>query len=88
MTQVYVSNIFTTGIMSDWAMSMIEDNVSTLRDQSLVQAWREASKHGQEEKSQNMINVQLAHKKSHLEHRSGNISNLGESVAHAQPSVS
>ena len=34
-----------------------------------------------------MINVQLAHKKSHFEHRSGNISNLGEDVACAQPSV-
>ena len=35
-----------------------------------------------------MINVQLAGKKSHFEHRSGNISNLGENVACAQPSVS
>ena len=35
-----------------------------------------------------MINVQLAQEKSHFEHRSGNISNFGENVAHAQPSVS
>ena len=35
-----------------------------------------------------MINVRLAHKKSHFKHRSGNNSNLGENVAHAQPSVS
>ena len=35
-----------------------------------------------------MINVQLACKKSHFEHRSGNISNLGENVACSQPSVS
>ena len=35
-----------------------------------------------------MINVQLAYEKSHIEHRSGNNSNLGENVAHAQPSLS
>ena len=35
-----------------------------------------------------MINVLLAQEKTHFEHRSGNISNLGENVAHAQPSVS
>ena len=35
-----------------------------------------------------MIYVQLAREKSHFEHRSGNNSNLGENVAHAQPSVS
>ena len=35
-----------------------------------------------------MINVLLPHKKSNFEHRSGNNSNLGENVAHAQPSVS
>ena len=35
-----------------------------------------------------MINVQLAREKSHFEHRSGNNSNLGENVAHTQPSVS
>ena len=35
-----------------------------------------------------MINVQLVHEKSNFEHRSGNISNLGENVACAQPSVS
>ena len=75
-----------TGITSDWAMSMIKDNLATPRDLSSFQAWRESSKHGQEEKSQNMINVQLAHEKSHFEHRSCNNSNLGEGVAHAQPS--
>ena len=69
-------------------MSMIEDKMATLRETSLVQAWRESSKHGQEEKSHNMINVQLAQEKSHFDNRSGNISNLGENVAHAQPSVS
>ena len=35
-----------------------------------------------------MINVLLARKKSHFEHRSGNNSNSGENVACAQPSVS
>ena len=51
LTQLYVSDVFTTGIMSDWAMSMIEDNLATPRDLSSVQAWRDSSKHGQEEKS-------------------------------------
>ena len=66
-------------------MSMIEDNLATLRVTSSVQAWIESSKHGQEEKSRNMINVQLAREKSKIQHKS---SNLGENVAHAQPSVS
>ena len=35
-----------------------------------------------------MIYVQLACEKSHFDHRSGNISNLDENVACAQPSVS
>ena len=35
-----------------------------------------------------MINMQLAQEKTHFEDRSGNISNLGENDAHAQPSVS
>ena len=86
--QLYVSNVFTTGITSEWAMSMIEDNLATPRDSSSIQAWIESSKHGKEEKSRNMINVQLAHKKSKIEHRSNNISHPGENVAHAQPSVS
>ena len=77
-----------TGIMSDLSMITIEDNVATPRDPRSVREWRESSLHGQEDKSQNMINVQLAQEKSHFEHRSGNISNLGENIAHAQPSVS
>ena len=36
MMQLYVSNIFMTGIMSEWAMSMIEDNLETLRVPSSV----------------------------------------------------
>ena len=31
LTQSYISNIFMTGIMSEWAMSMIEDNLATPR---------------------------------------------------------
>ena len=34
-----------------------------------------------------MFKAQLAREKSHFEHRSSNISNPGENVAHAQPSV-
>ena len=49
--QSYVSDVFMTGIMCDWVMSMIEDNLETPRDPSLVRSWRESSKHGQEEKS-------------------------------------
>ena len=51
LTQLYISNIFMTGIMSEWAMSIIEDNLETPRDPSSVQEWRESSKQGQEEKS-------------------------------------
>ena len=54
----------------------------------LGSTWIESSKHGQEEKSRNMINVQVACEKSKFEHRSSNISHPGENVAHAQPSVS
>ena len=36
LMQSYVSNVFTTGITSEWAMSMIEDNLATLRDPSMV----------------------------------------------------
>ena len=35
-TQSYVSNIFTTGIMSEWKMSTIEDNLETPRVTSLA----------------------------------------------------
>ena len=77
-----------TGITNEWVMSTIEDNLATLRVLSSVRAWRESSKHGQEEKSRNMINVQLAHEKSTIEHRSSNVSHPGANVAHAQPSVS
>ena len=88
LTQLCIRDAFMTGITSDWVISTIEDNMATPRDPRSIRAWRESSKHGQEEKSQNMINVQLAQEKSHFERRSSNISNLGENVAHAQQSVS
>ena len=47
--QLYVREIFMTGVMNEWAVSMIEDNLVTPRDTSSVQAWRDSSKHGQEE---------------------------------------
>ena len=88
LTQSYISNIFATGITSEWVMSTIEDNLATPRVPIWVRAWIVSSTHGQEEKSQNMINVQLAREKSKIEHRSSNISHPGENVACAQPSVS
>ena len=48
----------------------------------------ESSKHGEDEKSRNMINIHLACKKSMIEHRSNNIPCPVENVACAQPSVS
>ena len=86
--QLYVSNVFMTGITSEWGMITIEDYLETQRVLSLVQAWIESSTHGQDEKSQNTINVQLDREKLKIEHRSSNISHPGENVAHAQPSVS
>ena len=49
--QSCIREVFMTGIMNDWAMSRIEDNLATPRDLRSVRAWRESSKHGQEEKS-------------------------------------
>ena len=70
LTQSY---IFTTQVMNEWAMSTNEDNSATPRVPSLVRAWMESSKYGEDEKSRNMINIPLAHEKSTLEHRSNNI---------------
>ena len=78
LMQSYVSNVFTTGIMNEWVMSMIEDNSTTPRVPSSVRAWIELSKHGEDEKSLNMINVHLAHEKS----TSSNVSCPVENVAH------
>ena len=86
--QSYVSNVFTTGITNEWAMSTIEDNSATPRVPSSVRAWMESSNHGEDEKSRNMINVHLAHEKYTIEHRSSNVSHPVENVVHAQPNVS
>ena len=69
-------------------MSTIEDNLATSRVPSSFRAWIKSSKHGQEEKSRNMINVLLAREKSTIQHSSSNISHPGENVACAQPCVS
>ena len=50
LMQLYISNIFTAGIMSEWAMSTIEDNLETPRVMSLARTWIESSMHGEEEK--------------------------------------
>ena len=50
LTQSYVSNVFMTGIMSEWVVSMIEDNLVNPRVTSSVQAWIESSKHGKKRK--------------------------------------
>ena len=86
--QSYVSNVFMTGIMSEWAMSTIEAKLATRRVPSSVRAWIESSTQGEEKKSQNLINVQLAREKSKIVHRSSNIPHPGENVACAQPRVS
>ena len=84
----YVSNIFTTGVTNEWPMSRIEDNLSTPRVPSSVRKLMESSKHVEDEKSGNTINVHLSREKSTTEHRSSNVSCPVENVAHAQPSVS
>ena len=86
--QSYVGNVFTTQVTNEWAMSTIEDNSATPRVPSSVQAWMESSKHGEDEKSRNMINVHLAREKSMIEQRSSNVPHPVENVVHAQPSVS
>ena len=77
-----------TGIISELMMSTIEDNLATPRVTSSVRSWIESSTHGEFEKSQNTIYVQLARVKSMIEQRSSNVSHPHENVACAQPSVS
>ena len=43
----YIGDFFMTGIMSEWVMSMIEDNLAMPRYPSSVQGWRDSKKHGQ-----------------------------------------
>ena len=88
LMQLYISNIFTTGIMNEWMMSTIEDSSETTRVPSSVRVWMESSKHGEDEKSRNMINVHLDCEKSRIEHRSSNVLCPVENVVCAQPSVS
>ena len=51
LMQSYISNIFLTGTMNEWVMSMIEDNLASPTVTSSVHACIKSSKHGQEEKS-------------------------------------
>ena len=53
--------------MNECVMSMIEDNSATPRIPSSVRAWIESSKHGEDEKSRNMINIQVSREKSAIE---------------------
>ena len=55
--QSYISNVFMTGIMSEWVMSTIEDNSATPRVQISVRAWIEPSRYGKEDQSQNMMKM-------------------------------
>ena len=88
LTQFYVSKVFTTQVTNEWTMIMIEDNSATPWVPSPVRVWMESSTHGEDEKSRNMINIHLAHKKSTIEYRSSNMSCTVKSVVHAHPSVS
>ena len=74
--------------MNKWAMSMIEDNSATPSVPNSVRAWMESSKHGEDEKSRNTINVHLDREKSTIEHMSSNVPCPVENVVCAQPSVS
>ena len=49
--QSYISNIFMTGITTEWVMSTIEDNLATPMVMSSVRAWIEPSNDGEDEKS-------------------------------------
>ena len=82
------TNIFTTQVTNEWAMSTIENNSATPRDLSSVRAWMESSKYGEYEKSRNMINVPLAREKSTLKDGCNDAQRTGENVARAQPNLS
>ena len=83
------TNVFTTQVTNEWAMSTIENNSATPRDLSSVRAWMESSKYGEYEKSRNMINVPLAREKSTLKDGCNNdAQRTGENVARAQPNLS
>ena len=61
LMQLYISNIFTTQVTNKWAMTTTEDKSATPRVPKLVRAWMESSKHGEDAKSRNMINVPMYH---------------------------
>ena len=82
------SNISTTQVTNEWAMSTIEDNSATPRDLRSVRAWMESSKYGEYEKSRNMINIPLAREKSTLKDGCNNAPRTGANVARAQPNLS
>ena len=83
------TNVFTTQVTNEWAMSTIEDNSATPRDLSSVRAWMESSKYGEYERSRNLINAPLAREKSTLKDRCNNdAQRTGENVARAQPNLS
>ena len=82
------TNVFTTQVTNEWAMSTIENNSATPKGLSSVLAWMESSKYGEYEKSRNMINVPLAREKSTLKDRCNDAPRTGENVAHAQPNLS
>ena len=87
-TQSYVGNAFMTQVTNEWSMITIEDNSATVRVTSSFRSWLESSKHGEDVKSRNMINVHLDREKSTIEHRSSNVPCPVENVVHSQPSVS
>ena len=82
------SNVFTTQVTNECAMSTIENNSATPRDLRSFRAWMESSKYGEYEKSRNMINVPMAREKSTLKDGCNNAQCTGENVAHAQPNLS
>ena len=85
MTRSYISNIFTTKVMNEWAMSTIEYNSSTPRVPSSVRAWMESSKHDDNGKSRNMITVHLSREISTIEHRSNNFRQSHKKTPHLSP---
>ena len=87
-TPLTQTNVFTTQVTNEWAMSTIENNSATPRDLSSVRAWMESSKYGEYEKSRNMINIPLAREKSTLKDGCNNAQRTVENVVRAQPNLS
>ena len=76
------TNVFTTQVTNEWAMSTIEDNSATPRDLSSVRAWMESSKYGEYERSRNLINAPLAREKSTLKDGCNDAQRTGENGAY------